>query len=342
MTNEELDYSSNSEYSSDAISSDDSSSSDSDSVVSGDDKAIDLSPIDIMRQAARAVSSNIKNLPTLQAGVTSASAVQEKMKTGKMSNALQDALIQTIKNPLASFLADKTSSDGSDSGETAEPRNKRSRRGQHAGPGIPKLSQSSTPGIIQFASESGSLPAIASGDKSIPTLASSVGTALSKAVPIVDKSNAVEAPLLNSKPARTKKSDQPTAGKKWFDLSAPTLTPELKRELMVIKNRAFLDPKRHYKGSDAKRALPKYFAIGTVVEGPHERRSSTARLSNADRKATIVDGLMQDEVFSRYATRTLNTVAKRGMDGGKGAYNALVAKRRKGSAGAVKSFKKRK
>jgi hypothetical protein len=38
-----------------------------------------------------------------------------------------------------------------------------------------------------------------------------------------------------------------TTGVGWFDMSAPIITPELKRELQLLRSRAYIDPKRFYK-----------------------------------------------------------------------------------------------
>lgn len=67
---------------------------------------------------------------------------------------------------------------------------------------------------------------------------------------------------------RARKRERPdTAGTGWANMRAQELTPELKRELQMIRMRGAVDPKRFYRTSDMKRELPKYFQMGTVVEG---------------------------------------------------------------------------
>ncbi|KVH88568.1 hypothetical protein Ccrd_026483, partial [Cynara cardunculus var. scolymus] len=57
-----------------------------------------------------------------------------------------------------------------------------------------------------------------------------------------------------------KKQVKDTTGKNWFDMPAPTLTPELKKDLKLLKLRNVIDPKRHYKKGDSKlNIFPKYF-----------------------------------------------------------------------------------
>nr|DAD34603.1 TPA_asm: hypothetical protein HUJ06_005243 [Nelumbo nucifera] len=56
-----------------------------------------------------------------------------------------------------------------------------------------------------------------------------------------------------------------TAGKNWFEMPAPTITPEIKKDLQILKLRNVMDPKRHYKKGDLKsKALPKYFQASSL------------------------------------------------------------------------------
>jgi hypothetical protein len=73
-------------------------------------------------------------------------------------------------------------------------------------------------------------------------------------------------PLKLGKRAR-KRGRPDTAGAGWANMRSQELTPELKRELQMIRMRGALDPKRFYRTSDMKKELPKYFQMGTVVEG---------------------------------------------------------------------------
>jgi len=53
---------------------------------------------------------------------------------------------------------------------------------------------------------------------------------------------------------------------KWFGLPKRRLTPEMEKELQVLKLRGMYDPKRFYKGNDSK-ALPTHFVMATEVGG---------------------------------------------------------------------------
>ncbi|KAM7279168.1 hypothetical protein ACFE04_006302 [Oxalis oulophora] len=110
-----------------------------------------------------------------------------------------------------------------------------------------------------------------------------------------------------------RKQVKDTAGNGWFDMPAPTMTPELKRDLQLLKLRGAMDPKRFYKKGD-KKTLPKYFQVGTVVESPLEFYSS--RLSKKERKTTITEELLSDSKFRQYRKRKVREIEDKNRPGG--------------------------
>ena len=84
----------------------------------------------------------------------------------------------------------------------------------------------------------------------------------------------------------------------------PKMTPEIQRDLEVIKMRSFADPKRFYKKSDSRRELPKEFQLGTIIEGNNEYKS--ARLTKKNRKQTIADELYSDKRVRKYTGRVFH------------------------------------
>ncbi|CAI2182100.1 2046_t:CDS:2, partial [Funneliformis geosporum] len=96
-----------------------------------------------------------------------------------------------------------------------------------------------------------------------------------------------------------------TIGPGWFDMKKPEITPEIKRDLQIIKLRNVLDPKRFYKKDNTK-GLPKYFEIGTIKEGPTEFFSS--RIPRKERKQTIADELLADEKSKSYFKRKFSEI----------------------------------
>lgn len=119
-------------------------------------------------------------------------------------------------------------------------------------------------------------------------------------------------PLKLNKLARKQKDN--TAGSKWFNLSAPTITPEIKKELQLLKLRGVVDPKRHYKADDSK-GLPKYFQVGTVVGGPADFYSG--RLTKKEQKSSLADELLSDSLLTAYRKRKYIEIQDQKQAGGK-------------------------
>lgn len=130
-------------------------------------------------------------------------------------------------------------------------------------------------------------------------------------------------------------------------MSAPELTPELKRDLQILNMRNYIDPKRHYKKSSSKE-LPRFFQvcpfpffsslphfshgpvptslsyllllslslcvlqIGRVVEGNTDFFSS--RMTRKERQETIVDELLQDAQTKSYLKRKADEINEAGMN----------------------------
>ncbi|TVU28361.1 hypothetical protein EJB05_19877 [Eragrostis curvula] len=111
-----------------------------------------------------------------------------------------------------------------------------------------------------------------------------------------------------------KKSVKDTSGKGWFDMPAPTITPELKKDLEILQLRHVIDPKRHFKRSGKSKALPKYFQVGTIVEPASEFYSS--RLTKKERKTTLVDEILSDPSLKSYRARKVREIQESRTPGG--------------------------
>ncbi|KAF9384712.1 hypothetical protein BGX21_001242 [Mortierella sp. AD011] len=113
-----------------------------------------------------------------------------------------------------------------------------------------------------------------------------------------------------------KEEKEKTAGKGWFDLPQQILTPELKRDLQILKLRNVLDPKRFYKREEKGKAkFPKYFQVGTIIEGNTEFYSS--RLTKKERATTITGEVMKDLTGRDYYKRKFNEIQESKQSGGK-------------------------
>ncbi|GER52641.1 Fcf2 pre-rRNA processing protein [Striga asiatica] len=78
-----------------------------------------------------------------------------------------------------------------------------------------------------------------------------------------------------------KKQVKDTAGKNWFDMPAQTMTPELKKDLQLLK-------------------------VGTVIESATE--FFTGRLTKKERKATLADELLADSTLGDYRKRKVREI----------------------------------
>jgi hypothetical protein len=103
------------------------------------------------------------------------------------------------------------------------------------------------------------------------------------------------------------------------------LTPQLRRDLQLLKMRSVLDPKRHYKKDGSKNDIPAFSQVGTVIEGATEFYSS--RLKNKDRKQTILEEVISQEQDSGRFQRKYEDINKSGK---KAHYKSVMAKRNKG------------
>ena len=116
-----------------------------------------------------------------------------------------------------------------------------------------------------------------------------------------------------------------TAGERWFNLPKTDLTPELKRDLQLIKMRNVLDPHRHYKKDNGKMEAPEYSQVGTIVEGPTEYFSG--RIQKRDRKRTFVEEVLAGEQNTGRFKKKYGDVQEKKTSGKKAHYKALTAKR---------------
>lgn len=78
-----------------------------------------------------------------------------------------------------------------------------------------------------------------------------------------------------------------TAGKGWFDMPAAD-SEEIKNDIMMLRMRNAIDPKRFYKKEDKE---SKFCQIGTVVDTPLEHYD---RVPHRERKDNLVEQLLGD------------------------------------------------
>lgn len=106
------------------------------------------------------------------------------------------------------------------------------------------------------------------------------------------------------------------------------LTPELKRDLQLLKMRSVLDPKRFYKKDNKRDAVPEYSQVGTIIAGPTD-----ARLSNKEKKRTLAQEVLQEEESKQKFKSKYNEIQAAKTSGKKAHYKAMSAKRKPKSRG---------
>lgn len=124
-------------------------------------------------------------------------------------------------------------------------------------------------------------------------------------------------------PSKTEKARSAT--ELWFALPKPILTPQLKRDLQLVQQRAALDPKRHYKKE--KWVAPERFHVGTIVEGSTEYFS--LRMKRKARGTTLVEEALKNADTKAYMKRKYTEVVDKRASGKRGHYKKMLEKRRR-------------
>jgi hypothetical protein len=130
------------------------------------------------------------------------------------------------------------------------------------------------------------------------------------------------------KPVNLLQDKKATAGLNWYNLPRTNLTPELKRDLQLLRMRDVLDPKRHYKKEGSKPQVPEFSQVGTIIEGPTEFFS--ARLLNRDRKRTLVEEVLAGENASHRFKSKYDEIQAAKTSGKKAHYKKMKALRKNG------------
>lgn len=119
--------------------------------------------------------------------------------------------------------------------------------------------------------------------------------------------------------------EKPTSGPKWFNLPKTVVTPELKRDLQILRMRSVLDPHRHYKKENGKAKIPEYSQVGTIIEGPTEFFS--ARITKKERKNNFAEEIIAAERENGRFKRKYAEIQEAKTSGKKAYYKKLKAKR---------------
>ncbi|KAI1247191.1 hypothetical protein MGN70_011078 [Eutypa lata] len=124
---------------------------------------------------------------------------------------------------------------------------------------------------------------------------------------------------------KNEKTEKVDTGPAWYNLPKTDLTPELKRDLQILKMRDILDPKRFYRKDSSKAAVPEFSQVGVLVEGPTEWHS--ARMTKKERKRTLLDEVLETEDATRRFKSKYGQIQEVKTSGKKGHYKKMMEKR---------------
>lgn len=120
-------------------------------------------------------------------------------------------------------------------------------------------------------------------------------------------------------------SKRPPPVGRYFDFQSTELTDAVRHDLEVLRMRTFINPKKHYKGSDHK-WNPNQFQVGTVVLPAHEYYSQGG--SKRELRKGALDSLKGDTAMLAYTKRKFMETQASTQAGGKKAYKSKMKKRR--------------
>ncbi|KAI1457168.1 Fcf2-domain-containing protein [Annulohypoxylon moriforme] len=115
------------------------------------------------------------------------------------------------------------------------------------------------------------------------------------------------------------------AGSSWFNLPRTDLTPELKKDLQLLRMRDVLDTKRFYRKDSLRSLVPEFSSVGTIVEGPTDFYN--ARLTKKERKRTLLEEVLETEDITRKFKNKYGQIQETKTSGKKGHYKKMMAKR---------------
>nr|GMD77518.1 rRNA-processing protein fcf2-like [Ipomoea batatas] len=108
-----------------------------------------------------------------------------------------------------------------------------------------------------------------------------------------------------------RKEVKDTAGKNWFDMPAPSITPELKKDLQLLKVPSLSLFVYLIQNAFDMMVI---FMVGVVIEPASEFYSS--RLSKKERKATLAEELISDTNLVEYRKRKVREIEEQKRPGG--------------------------
>eukprot|EP00189_Rhodosorus_marinus_P011772 CAMPEP_0184749090 /NCGR_PEP_ID=MMETSP0315-20130426/25482_1 /TAXON_ID=101924 /ORGANISM="Rhodosorus marinus, Strain UTEX LB 2760" /LENGTH=108 /DNA_ID=CAMNT_0027225567 /DNA_START=35 /DNA_END=361 /DNA_ORIENTATION=- len=94
------------------------------------------------------------------------------------------------------------------------------------------------------------------------------------------------------------------------------MTPELAKDLRVLRMRAHLEPDRHYKSTGWGSSNPEFFQVGNVLDTQHDYL--TGRISRRKRKEHLKDELLSGDYIRERAQKRFAEAQRKSASGRNG------------------------
>jgi hypothetical protein len=110
------------------------------------------------------------------------------------------------------------------------------------------------------------------------------------------------------KKKQRKKEYENTAGKDWYHMKAPAITPEIENDLKALQLRHIIDPRRFYKRPDSN-GLPKFFQMGTIHT--EITQGKKYRLKKNEVKNNLAEEFLENDVTTNYSKRKFKEIQQK-------------------------------
>ncbi len=113
----------------------------------------------------------------------------------------------------------------------------------------------------------------------------------------------------------------------WYNLPRTDLTPELKRDLQLLKLRDVAAMgKQFFKKDNKKDYIPEYCQVGTIIAGATDGANN--RLTRKEQKRTIVEEVLASETAVKYKNK-YQQIQEKKQSGGKLHYRKMLPGRKR-------------
>ncbi|KAI1331316.1 Fcf2-domain-containing protein [Xylariaceae sp. FL0255] len=151
-----------------------------------------------------------------------------------------------------------------------------------------------------------------------------VATKPTAAIPTSEKTQELSVRNPELRKSRKDAKTKADAGPNWFNMPKTDLTPELRKDLQLLKMRDVLDPKRFYK-KDNSRGIPEYAQVGTMI--PSRTDFFNSRMSKKERKRTLLEDVLETESATKRFKNKYGEIQATKASGKKGQYKKMMQKR---------------